>query len=85
MFYVTMTDKFLSGWGLAKGKISKVVIECETLDMAKKIYKHVGERNEMKNVNITSRKPYYTSKKYHVSLKTSEECRWWFEEEGEEK
>ena len=25
MYYVTMTDKFMSGWGKARGKINKLV------------------------------------------------------------
>ena len=28
-YYVTMTDKFMSGWGEAAGKVNKLVIECE--------------------------------------------------------
>ena len=28
-YYVTATDIFLSGWGKAKDKINKVVIECD--------------------------------------------------------
>ena len=29
MYYVTATDKFMSGWGLAKGKTKKVIVICE--------------------------------------------------------
>ncbi len=29
MYYVTATDKFMSGWGLAKGRTNKVVVICE--------------------------------------------------------
>ena len=37
MVYVTMTDKFMSGWGMAKGKTNKLVIECENSMQAEKI------------------------------------------------
>ena len=30
-YYVSMTDKFFSNWGKARGRINKLVIECETL------------------------------------------------------
>ena len=30
--YVSMTDKFLSGWGLANNKIDKLVIVCENFE-----------------------------------------------------
>jgi len=34
MYYVTMTDKFMSGWGLAKGKINKLIFSCDTYEQA---------------------------------------------------
>ena len=37
MYYVTMTDKFMSGWGRAEGKINKFVVECETREKAETI------------------------------------------------
>jgi len=35
MLYVTMTDKFMSGWGMAEGKTNKLVLECKNLHEAK--------------------------------------------------
>ena len=67
-FYVTMTDNFMSGWGLAKGRKNKLVIGCNTFEQAE-VVAHNGERrNEMKYVNITSKKPYYDDSVY-VSYK----------------
>jgi len=37
MYYVTMTDKFMSGWGQAHGKINKMVVECDTYEEAAQI------------------------------------------------
>jgi len=31
MYYVTMTDSFMGGWGTAEGKINKLVFECKDL------------------------------------------------------
>lgn len=64
MFYVTMTDKFMSSWGLAEGKISKFIICCETRQQAETIRNNAEKRQEMKYINITTRKPYYNNNKY---------------------
>ena len=69
MFYVTMTDRFLSGWGMAEGKINKMVVECDTREQAETIEKNARNRQEMKYINITTRKPYYNSNKYFTSWK----------------
>jgi len=68
MYYVTMTDKFMSGWGMAKNKTNKYVIECETLQEALTIERNAEKRSEMKYINRTRKMPYYTPSKYVVSL-----------------
>ena len=35
MYYVTATDKFMSGWGLAENKTNKVVVVCENWQEAR--------------------------------------------------
>ena len=67
--YVTMTDKFMSGWGEAEGKINKYVIECESHQQAQICAKNACLRSEMKYINIVSKKPYYKQSRYLVSLK----------------
>ena len=37
MFYVTMTDKFMSGWGYAAGKTNKMIVACDTIAQAEQI------------------------------------------------
>lgn len=69
MYFVTMTDKFMSGWGKAEGRISKFVVECETYEQAKTIEQNAKKRDEMKYVNITTKKPYYNVKKYITTTK----------------
>jgi len=59
MFYVTMTDKFMSGWGHAQGKTNKLIIECNTVDEAEQIERAARRRSEMKYVNIRTRRPRY--------------------------
>jgi hypothetical protein len=60
-FYVTMTDKFMSGWGMASGKTNKLVIECDTYEQAEIIERNASRRSEMKYVNIRSSKPRFGS------------------------
>jgi len=58
-FYVTMTDKFMSGWGCAANKTNKLVISCPTIQHARAIQDAANNRNEMRYVNMSSKKPYY--------------------------
>jgi hypothetical protein len=60
-FWVTMTDKFMSGWGKAANKTNKLVIECDTYQQAEIIERNARKRSEMKFVNICSNKPRYGS------------------------
>ena len=59
MYYVTATDKFMSGWGLAEGKINKVVVVCNSIGEAEEVEEALHRRSEMKYINIRYSKPYY--------------------------
>jgi len=61
VFYVTMTDKYLSGWGMSENKTNKLIIECETIEQAEQIALVARYRDEMTYVNIRTTKPYYGS------------------------
>ena len=78
MVYVTMTDKFMSGWGMAKGKINKFVIGCKDRMQAEKIADYArNNRDEMKYINITHNKPNYNSRKYLTSWKVYSQMTGW--------
>lgn len=70
-YYVTMTDKVLSGWGAAQGKTSKFVVICDTPEQAYIIEKNARLRPEMKHVNFRVTKPYF--KNAHVSWRNYSE------------
>lgn len=76
-FYVTMTDSFMSGWGMAEGKINKLVIECDNLQQAEEIENYAKKRNEMKHISISYDIPKYNSKRYYVSWKTYNDMPGW--------
>ena len=66
--YVSMTDKYLSGWGGSKNKINKYVVECDNREQADQIEMAAHRRPEMKYVNINKNKPYYNPREYMVTL-----------------
>lgn len=59
--YVTMTDKFMSGWGMAKNKTNKFIIECDNWEQAETIKRNAQKRSEMKYINICINKPRYSN------------------------
>jgi hypothetical protein len=79
MVYVTMTDKFMSGWGCARGLINKLVFECEDYDEARIVAANAEGRSDQKHVNIrTGRRPWYSPDRYHVQIKTKDEYPTWY-------
>lgn len=78
MYYVTMTDKFFSGWGLAQGKIAKYVLECDTYQEARIVEENAHQRSEMKNVNICTSKPYYPATTHQVTYKDKTDAATWY-------
>lgn len=81
-FYVTATDRFMSGWGMAKGKDNKLVIECDNYSEAEIVHEHLIDREEMKYVNIRGTKPYYNQERFYISYKTKEDAPAWFKKGG---
>lgn len=79
MYYVTMTDKFMSGWGYARDKTNKLVIECETMAEANIVATNARDRTEMSYVNICFNKPYYNSSRYYVSRHDKSDYGRWFD------
>lgn len=58
-YYVTMTDKFMSGWGMAERKTNKFIVVCENWKQAETIERNAKKRPEMKYINICTNKPRY--------------------------
>lgn len=80
-YYVTMTDKFMSGWGPARDKINKLIISCDTFDEAVAVANNAERRDEMIYVNIRDTKPYYSQNRYYVSRhgRNEDDYHTWFE------
>jgi hypothetical protein len=66
--FVTMTDKFLSGWGCAENKIAKRVVICPNRQKAELIKDRLfNPKHMMKNVNVVYNLPNYSANKYTTS------------------
>ena len=76
--YVTMNDKFMSGWGCASGKINKLVFECDSYREAEIVAENARKRSEMKYINISSKKPSYSSNRYYAQWFNKEEHPNWY-------
>lgn len=80
-YYVSMTDKFMGGWGRADGKINKLVLVCDTHEEAETVARNARARGEMKHVNICTKPPKYSpAERYLVQYETKEECPRWYQE-----
>lgn len=86
-YYVTMTDKFMSGWGLADGLINKLIFLCEDYNQAKIVAENAERRTEMKYVNISGARPAYFRKtkgtdyecgNYYVQIKDNSDYSTWY-------
>lgn len=51
-FYVSMTDRMMSGWGEAENKTNIFQVECSTEAETKKIVSAASKRNEMSNILV---------------------------------
>jgi hypothetical protein len=68
-YYVTMTDKFMSGWGQAQNLTNKYRVACDTYEQAEQIERAAQDRDEMKYINISTNKRSYPSSRYLVTEK----------------
>ena len=78
-FYVSATDKLLSGWGEVSGKTSKFVFACDTEDQVKQTKKWMESQtlrgeHVFGNIDTLREKPYYPPSGYHTSFKHYKEC-----------
>lgn len=80
MYYVTMTDTFMSGWGCARGKKNKLIFECETMAEANIVAENARNRSDQKYINICTKRPYYNSKTCFTQVKTKEDYPSWYKE-----
>jgi hypothetical protein len=69
-YFVIMTDRFLSKWGLAEGKIAKFIITCDSFEQAEIISRNAQKRTDMRRITVSKKIPYYSPRGYQVSYET---------------
>lgn len=67
-----MTDRFMSGWGEARGRIAKYVVVCDSLGEAEIVADNARRRSEMIRVNIVANCPRYNSRSHQTSFLTKD-------------
>jgi hypothetical protein len=78
IYYVSMTDRYMNGWGEAKGRRNKLVFECKSFEEAKIVRDNAHERIDMKYINICANKPYYNQERYYPQYYTKADyCSWY--------
>ena len=78
VYYVTMTDWFMSGWGDATGRINKLVFVCHSYEEAKIVEDNAQNRTDMKYINICATKPYYNKGRYYTQYKDDGDYNSWY-------
>jgi hypothetical protein len=82
-----MTDSVMSGWGMAKDKINKLVFICDNLTEAQVVAANARNRGDQKYINICTNKPkYFIPTKgidynymhYYVQIKTKDTYPTWY-------
>ncbi len=79
MLWVTMTDKFMSGWGRARGRTNKLIFECQDNREANIVVDNAEHRSEMRYINVCCRKPHYSPSRYLAQVKTREDYDSWYQ------
>ena len=70
MIYITVEDRFMSGWGLSKDRINILIFECETEDEADIVYENCNARSDFGLVQIyIDIKPFFDERLYYVQDK----------------
>lgn len=64
MFYVSMIDTFMSGWGMAKGKQNILIFECDSLEEAKIVSDNANNRTDQRCIEIHKEYPHFEGKVY---------------------
>lgn len=62
-YWVTMIDKFMSGWGRSDQRTNVLIFECDSLEEAEIVSANASNRSDMKHVTIHGTRPSQASYK----------------------
>ena len=78
-YYVTCTDKFMSGWGPCRGRNNRLVFVCRTQAEAWIVYDNAMDRPDQKNVRMCSSKPALNHHRNMYQIKTRDSMPCWYQ------
>lgn len=78
-YYVSMTDKFMSGWGPAQGKRARYIYCANSLAEARIIQENARNRGDQKNVTISATPPKIHFGDVYQFVTRAEAPRWYRE------
>lgn len=81
-YWVTMTDKFMSGWGKAQNKICKYIYCCKTYEEALIVYENANDHKDQKHINICRSEPYYSPETHLSMWKFKKDSKAWYKKGG---
>jgi hypothetical protein len=76
-WFVCATDKMLSGWGRAEGKISKRVVICNDRETAFRVADNMMKSSFIYVNCHRGHLPYYRPSRYVVSINHADDCPLW--------
>jgi hypothetical protein len=82
MYWVTMTDKFMSGWGKAQGKTNKLVFTAKDREEAQIIARNAKHRGDMNYISISLSKPHYDPRHYYIQFKNRHSSPNWYKKDN---
>ena len=75
-YFVTATDKMMSGWGRAVGKTHKQIVICETFEEVRRVTRNM-ELQGFTYLNWGNKLPRYSSTRYTWSYHHVSDCPIW--------
>ncbi len=83
MYFVIMTDTFLSGWGDADNKINKLIFICNNKNQSEIVKDNAKNRTDMKHIKSYVKIPrkYLNNNKCLTQIKTIDDYPCWYKKD----
>ena len=77
-YYVTCTDKFMSGWGRAEGRINRLILPCKSYEEACIVEDNINGRTDQKDVHVYTTKPQLKASGYLYQVMDRNNAKPWY-------
>jgi hypothetical protein len=79
MLYVTMTDRVLGGFSYSRGRTTKLVFWCRTMEEAQIVKANAENRSDISEIEIRELEPVYAEERFIVIPVKREMLPYWYE------